>query len=714
MNLFFVYDTVYCKEDEDDPKDAIIYFFPVQASESHRYFLCCQLVGVAKFLKSAFSTPSIIVLDQGKFAFLWSGNYLLVLGANSDISSNVLKDQLSFLCGIFCFYHGSINNVLKACDNNRDEFLSRMELAWSRYITLSQCFGNVLQLSMNALPLKSYKKNSHVIAIANRLLHVCQLSSSVTAGCVFHNSRVLSTQFLPQLTNYLSLLSNTNAAAPVTNAIHVLRNLPPDVELKYVYLKPKAVSNILKYNHTSVGSRIRVKTSTKMPVQSFSPSSREHLSSGSEGDVDSGNCSESVQSNKDESAFARKSKRYSSLKSSKQKRLCTVSCCVGHCRLFEKNLIVSRNLSLASYFQSFGHQAKDSSTVEGERTRVFSKSVNSLHREKNLTYCAVNVLCHSHARLWACSFVSKSKMQHTNMMSSCDLEFRCTLCTNCHTSIRLNNVSLKHWNSDVNISGYAHHQCACELLTSKPCEGHYYSDRTETPEEISKIQVLKCRTSSDTSSRKPYSTRRPVLSRRATIDVGVPNYIKRMPVGSQSFDCAPNPIDVDRLESNEFQKHVLYVQRYGSSTLVLLLHKVFDEKVINYLWNCGFTILRELEYNAEKQEMEKSYELEPTFYLLLYNYAHKVLKEYPHFPSLLLTEKHSRKTIQQIQEDFQNDPKFKSICLLSSNHSMFACQSDHSLALYLQPETDTRKVDPLYHLSKKASRRLGKYFKLTL
>ncbi|CAL1292995.1 unnamed protein product [Larinioides sclopetarius] len=624
----------------------------------------------------------------------------MVLGANSDTSSNVLKDQLSFLCGIFCFYHGSINNVLKACGSNREEFLSRMELAWSRYITLSQCFGNVLQLSMNALPLKSYKKNSHVVATANRLLHVCQLSSAVTAGCVFHNSRILSTQFFPQLTNYLSLLSNTNAAAPVSDAIHVFRNLPPDVELKYIYLKPKALSSILKYNHTSVGSRIRVKSSTKMSMQSYSPSSREHLSSGSEGDVDSGNCSENIPSNKNESFFARKSKRNSSLKSSKQKKLCTVSCCVAHSRLFEKNLLASKNLNLTSYLNSLGHQSKINKVVETEDPRIVSKAVTNLSKEKNASFSALNVLCHSHARLWAFSFVSQSKMQHTNLMSCCDLEFRCSLCTNYHISTRLNNMSLKQWNSDVNLSGFAHQQCACELLTSKPCDGHYYSETpADNQEEVSKIQVLKCRASSD-ANRRP---KRTVLSRRATIDVGIP-----------SFDSLKSDDNDKRLESNEFQKHVLYVQRYGSSTLVLLLHKIFDEKVVNYLWNCGFTILRELEYNAEKQEMEKSFELEPSFYLLLYNYAHKVLKEYPHFPSLLLTEKHSRKTIQQIQEDFQNDPHFKSICLLSSNQSVFACQIDHSFAFYLQPEADTRKLDPLYHLTKKASRRLGKYFKLTL
>lgn len=30
MRTFFIYDTAYCKADEDDPKDAVLYFFPIQ------------------------------------------------------------------------------------------------------------------------------------------------------------------------------------------------------------------------------------------------------------------------------------------------------------------------------------------------------------------------------------------------------------------------------------------------------------------------------------------------------------------------------------------------------------------------------------------------------------------------------------------------------------------------------------------------------------
>ncbi|GFY69117.1 hypothetical protein TNIN_138081 [Trichonephila inaurata madagascariensis] len=722
MNLFFVYDTVYCKKDEDDPKDAVVYFFPVQASESQRYFLCCQLVGVAKFLRSTFSAPSVVVSDQGKFAFLWSGNYLLVLGANSDVNSSILKDQLSFLCGIFCFYHGSINNVLKACGNNREEFLSKMDLAWSRYITLSQCFGNVLQISLNALPLKSYKKNSQIVATANRLLHVCQLSSSVIAGIVFYNSRALSTQFMPQLTNYLSLLSNTNASAPVTNAFHILRNLPPDVELKYAYLNPKMISSIVKYNHTCVGSRIRVKSSSKQ-MASYSSTSKEHLSSGSEGDVDSGNCSESVHSNKDEGLippFSRKSKRYSSLKPSKQKKLCTISCCVGHSRLFEKNLYSSRNQSLILYLDSPIHKNGRNKVAERKSSEIHFKKIVESKQRQNSVYTAVNVLCKSHAHLGASSFVFKSKMQHSNLMSSNDLEFRCSLCTNYYNSTKLNDLSLKQWNSDINISSYAHHQCVCGHLTTKPCEGHYYSDRSdpviENRIEVSKLQVLKCRSSSETGKRL-YSTKRHSFSRRSTIDGLVSNNSKKILSGSQSFEFSFKSSDNDKhsnIESNELQKHVLYVQRYGSSTLVLLLNKTFDDKVINYLWNCGFTVLRELEYSSEKEMMEKSFNVEPSFYILLYNYVQKVLKEYPHFPSLLLSEKHSRKTLQQIQEDFQSDPHFKNMSLLSFNQSIFACQTDQNLAFYLQPEGDLRKLDPLYTISKKAVRRLAKYFKISL
>lgn len=39
MLTFFIYDTAYCKADEDDPKDAVLYFFPTEVYLKKKSFV---------------------------------------------------------------------------------------------------------------------------------------------------------------------------------------------------------------------------------------------------------------------------------------------------------------------------------------------------------------------------------------------------------------------------------------------------------------------------------------------------------------------------------------------------------------------------------------------------------------------------------------------------------------------------------------------------
>ncbi|KAG8171931.1 hypothetical protein JTE90_027070 [Oedothorax gibbosus] len=211
-------------------------------------------------------------------------------------------------------------------------------------------------------------------------------------------------------------------------------------------------------------------------------------------------------------------------------------------------------------------------------------------------------------------------------------------------------------------------------------------------------KVLRCRSAS--TAKKNLSSKRHSTSKKER---------------SKSFHINEKCLNI---EENDLQKHVLYVQRYGGGTLVLLIDKAYDKETINHLWNCGFTFLRQLEFNSEKQELENFIvsepSIDPSFYILLYNHRQRIIKEYPHFPSLLLTEKQSRETIQKIQEDFKTDAQFHTMCLLSSTYSVFSSHKDQNLSFYLQPEACSRKLEPLLHLEPRAKRRLHKYFKVTL
>ncbi|KAG8183987.1 hypothetical protein JTE90_001518 [Oedothorax gibbosus] len=697
MNFFFIYDTTTCKSDEDESKDAVVLYFPLQGG-SDPHMLCCQLAGVARFLKNSFSSPAVVGLEYGKFAFHWSGKYLLGLGADNDVHTGVLKDQLLFLCGIFCFYHGNMDNVRKECIKSKTDFRQKLEFCWSRYISLSQCFGSALQLSLKACPMKSGKKGSSVVTTANRLLHSCQMSSGVTAGVVFYNSRVLSTQFPPHLTNYLSLLSNSNASAPVDSAHHIPKNLPPDVELKNIYLSSKCASSIHKLNHTSVGTTVRLKARNR---------------SGSDGDVDSGEGSERPLS---KFGSGKKKVYYHALKNLspdvERKNIYLSSKCASSIHKLS-HTSVGTTVRLKARNRSGSDEDVDSGEGSERALTQSHKSRKRSHHDfdflsSRLGPLEKRLLASRNRYLLSVADVYRQEDTSRETLSprkdsvpeAQSVPHRAHLHSrrpslstdDCFLfsfhSRPLSLSSLKRWNSDL-------HLCGSEESHSTP-RNRSRSERS-SKNDLPKLQVLRCRSA---STNKKFSSKRHSTSKKER---------------SKSFHINEKCLNI---EENDLQKHVLYVQRYGGGTLVLLIDKAYDKETINHLWNCGFTFLRQLEFNSEKQELENFIvsepSIDPSFYILLYNHRQRIIKEYPHFPSLLLTEKQSRETIQKIQEDFKTDAQFHTMCLLSSTYSVFSSHKDQNLSFYLQPEACSRKLEPLLHLEPRAKRRLHKYFKVTL
>lgn len=74
----FVYDCERCQHEEDDPQDAVVYFYPSWVSEQQRLALCGQLIGVTQFFNTSFSPPKILSLQSGKFAIRTVGHFILV------------------------------------------------------------------------------------------------------------------------------------------------------------------------------------------------------------------------------------------------------------------------------------------------------------------------------------------------------------------------------------------------------------------------------------------------------------------------------------------------------------------------------------------------------------------------------------------------------------------------------------------------------------
>lgn len=74
----FIYDTHKCQKEEDDPQEAVLYFYPSWVSDQQKLALCGQLIGASQFLISSFSCPKLISLKSGKFMIKQSERFLIV------------------------------------------------------------------------------------------------------------------------------------------------------------------------------------------------------------------------------------------------------------------------------------------------------------------------------------------------------------------------------------------------------------------------------------------------------------------------------------------------------------------------------------------------------------------------------------------------------------------------------------------------------------
>lgn len=98
MMIVFVYDTVKCCKEEDDPAEAVMYFHPAWVSLTQRLALAGQLMGVYHFLSTSFSAPRSITLQGGKFVLKKFGQYVLV----STFYYRVIKLKISVIFWYYC------------------------------------------------------------------------------------------------------------------------------------------------------------------------------------------------------------------------------------------------------------------------------------------------------------------------------------------------------------------------------------------------------------------------------------------------------------------------------------------------------------------------------------------------------------------------------------------------------------------------------------
>lgn len=129
---------------------------------------------------------------------------------------------------------------------------------------------------------------------------------------------------------------------------NLIKNLPPNVELKYVYISPRVIQNIIRHNHVYTGSSVRVKVDNRMSLSQTSHF-YENLTSGSEGDVDSGHCTERVYQRKKNTFAISKPYMPSYFELNFKSQFL---CCAMHAAVFRKDLLKCRNRIFRKYLNS--------------------------------------------------------------------------------------------------------------------------------------------------------------------------------------------------------------------------------------------------------------------------------------------------------------------------------------------------------------------------
>ncbi|XP_054749185.2 uncharacterized protein LOC129254703 [Lytechinus pictus] len=236
--VFFVYDHSVIQREEDDPKDAIAYFYPPNFSIDTQCLLCGQLMGMVNFLKILCSSePRIFKLRKMKVTTKHEGNFTLALAHDPKLSDTVAIAIVKNLYDLFCMYHGSLTRLLKHCHGNRETFSSQMSSIWNCYLPFIRHHGNNMKMIFHAVPtIELPKKCGWIFLKCSHLLQWLKRKPWLLAGCLLYKNKVLCTQMTSDLMSRLFLVKASQSPFP-GEKITTDFDLPFGVRILSIYLR---------------------------------------------------------------------------------------------------------------------------------------------------------------------------------------------------------------------------------------------------------------------------------------------------------------------------------------------------------------------------------------------------------------------------------------------------------------------------------------------
>lgn len=253
--IFFIFDENVMKQSEyDDIEEAVLFYQPktsfLENDERHIYLLFGHIVGIVKCTETLTdSLPCIIRLEKTKFAIVRNTHYLLFLGYNTttnNVPDLFIKKQLKKFLDVFAFYHGSFERLTTSQNNvKEEELMIDLELICSNYLAFAQGYDLPIHSIFDPLPTISFDRtSSSIFAKVCHILQTCQRIENIYCGCLFAESRVISSQISPSLVRHLLLLK-ANQKSKHVSTIKPGFDLPFGVRILRVFVTEEQYSEIV-------------------------------------------------------------------------------------------------------------------------------------------------------------------------------------------------------------------------------------------------------------------------------------------------------------------------------------------------------------------------------------------------------------------------------------------------------------------------------------
>ncbi|KAK9503665.1 hypothetical protein O3M35_010179 [Rhynocoris fuscipes] len=242
--IVFLYDCELCKSEEDDPQNAIVYFYPTWVNNEQRHALCSQLMGVTQFCTNAFTIPKLISLQSGKFAIKKIGRFALCVGTDRNIPDMVLQTRLNTLYKLLRLFHYDIESLQASLEDDEDNLSDKFSQLLQVYLPILQYATNTFG---NIPTLKLPKSTSTVYLEAMQLLESFQEVKGVLGGTLLYQNKVVATQLISELTKQLVVTDPYRIKLPAEN-VSTPFHLPVGVQLLNVYVDSREVKRLREEN----------------------------------------------------------------------------------------------------------------------------------------------------------------------------------------------------------------------------------------------------------------------------------------------------------------------------------------------------------------------------------------------------------------------------------------------------------------------------------